>query len=149
MSFLSEGTKKIELSSKFTELCNLLKPNFATSDVFFIATILGYIEGEKISSIDNKGPEFRTSYLNEDQMATLYLILFDEYKSEFTENIQNRDFQRECIEALKKYANSGLEILYNEVFKENIEKDMLLNTHKNYDLDILKFISEKVAIVPF
>lgn len=149
MAFLSEGSRRIVLDENFDDIVSVLKSTFGIHEVFFITTVLGYVDGRAVQKNTSKGPEFRPSYLNKEQRSILYSILYDIYGDEFIEGLNDREFQKNCIETLKDYANRGLEILYEEAFKVNVQDGVLLKSHKDYDFDLLKYFYEKLNEVPF
>ena len=97
-----------------------------------------------------KGREFRSNYFNSDERNLAYsIILNNESRGKDLDRFNDKSFYAEARKLLENYAEGGMEILVNEVFKEKWNGIKLDETYKNYPIDILNYVVATLKAVPF
>lgn len=151
MDFIADmkGTVKLDSRTRSFQdgLRNKLK--FEVKDLFLLTVVLGYKRSKKSSSYETGGLEFRPVYLTEEDRSILYAIAFDIYGDDLFKKLKSTDFQRDLFNEFFKYSNGGLNILYEQVFKEKMTENQFRNGYNDYDTHLLNYIFQALQEVPF
>lgn len=118
-------------------------------ELFTICASIGYKNNSKVK-IEQRGREFRSNYFNMGQRSIMYsIILSDNNIGKNIEKFDDREFRVNSKRMLEEYAEGGLEILIDEVFKSRWDNHMLDRTYQEYDIDVLSYIYMQDQEVPF
>jgi hypothetical protein len=147
----------IKLSSKYDDIYEKFNKemNFPYQQLFLICVTLGASQGKKVISEDRKGREFRSTYFKEEQKPLLYsIILNDENLGKDIERFNDPKFVNQAIKLLIEYANGGMELLIENVFKDKWNGVKLDDHYHDYDVDILRYAydilnDDSVEAAPF
>lgn len=150
MDFLREQGL-IYTSKKYEEIYIFLKERYDISydQLFTLCAVVGF-KNNRASERESRGREFRGSYLKRDNKASLYsIILSDEDLGKQIDSFDKNEYQKECIKKLEKYAEGGMEILVEEVFRGKWGASKLDERYDEYIIDIISYIYEKSIELPF
>lgn len=125
------------------------KYNLGYKDLFLVCATLGAKEGKR-SKIENRnGREFRSTFFSDRERKLAYsIILNDEEYGKDIEKFSSLDFPREARKLLEEYAEGGMDILVEEVFKDKWNGHKLVDDD-NYEIDLLQFVLATHKEVPF
>lgn len=150
MDFLSEQaslytSKEYEQIYIFFNEQNKIK----FQDLFLFFASVGAKKGKAVP-FTGKGREMRTNYFNRDQKDLTYtIILNDEIRGKNIERFTERDFYSEARKLLEEYAQGGLSIIIEEVFKSRWNGFKLDEKYKDYEIDMLSYVYGTMNEVPF
>lgn len=147
--FSGKNNIKTDLRYKYyyDELRSILK--LTNGEIFMLALVIGYNEGRKSKIIDNKGAEFRPSYLKNEERSIIYAISYKEYGDEFINRFNEKDFQNKLQDTLIEYSNTGMELLIGKVLKDNLVDGKFISNYHDYDIDVIKYVYDQLNSVPF
>lgn len=151
MDFLSQKQMLIFTSKKYEPIYMLLNKeyDFPYHKLFILCASLGASKG-KASELDGKGREFRSNYFNNDERNLIYsIILNDEMRGKNIEKFNESSFHAEARNIIENYAEGGMDILVEEVFKEKWDNHQLDSKYKDYHMDILKYVLANLKEIPF
>ncbi|MEM5687269.1 hypothetical protein AAHB49_16190 [Bacillus cereus] len=77
------------------------------------------------------------------------IILNDETNGKNIELFNDPEFRKEARKIIEEYAEGGMDILVEEVFKEKWNGIKLDAKYDNYDVDIMKYLIANLNKVPF
>lgn len=150
MDFLSE--QQLVFTSKryeaiYKSLNNLIDVKY--HDLFMLCAVIGFRNNNKLT-VEEKGREFRSNYLSREQKATAYSIILNDNELEKKINrFEDREFIIKARKRLEEYAEGGMEILVNTVFKSKWNGEILDGSYDEYEIDIISYIYEQALEVPF
>ena len=150
MDFLSE--QQLVFTSKryeviYKSLNNLIDVKY--HDLFMLCAVIGFRNNNKLT-VEEKGREFRSNYLSREQKATAYSIILNDNELEKKINrFEDREFIVKARKRLEEYAEGGMEILVNTVFKSKWNGEILDGSYDEYEIDIISYIYEQALEVPF
>lgn len=150
MDFLREQGL-IYTSKKYEEIYIFLKDRYDISydQTFTLCAAIGF-KNNRCLERESKGREFRGSYLKRDNKASLYsIILNDEELGKQIDSFDRVEYQKECIKKLEKYAEGGMEVLVEEVFRGKWGHNKLDERYDEYIIDIISYVYEKSIELPF
>lgn len=151
MNFLQTSQIIFYTSKKYEEIYIHLNSELKLGykHIFLLCATLGAKNNRK-SPIDNNGREFRSSYLTNEEENILYSIILND--SDIGRNIEafnDRDSQVQMRKLLEQYAEGGMDILVDEVFKEKWNGIKLDDSYDEYFVDMLKYTLANLQSVPF
>jgi hypothetical protein len=138
-------------SQKYENIYILLNQeyDFTYHRLFLMCAVLGARRSHSLP-VEEKGREFRSNYFNSDERNLAYsIILNNESQGKDLDRFNDKTFYAEARKLLENYAEGGMEILVNEVFKEKWNGIKLDETYKNYPIDILNYVVATLKSVPF
>lgn len=116
---------------------------------FMMCAALGAKMGRK-SIVSERGREFRSNYLSSDERYLAYsIILNDELKGKDIDQFNDKEFYAEARKLLEQYAEGGMDILVEQVFKSKWNGQILDEKYDNYQIDILSYVATALKEVPF
>src|SRR5690625_2317409 len=134
MSFLQESQIIFYTSQKYEEIYRRINEdlNMGYKYVFLLCAALGAKNGRK-APIEKRGREFRASYLNSEEEHLIYsIILNDETIGKNIDAFDDREQQAEMKRLVEQYAEGGMELLVEQVFKEKWNGIKLDEGYDNY-----------------
>lgn len=151
MDFITEMKGTVKLDQRYENFHKGLRDimKFEIKDVFMLGVVLGYKHNRYTEDFEGGGIEFRPVYLSSDDRSVLYTIAYDIYGEEFLNNITDKEFQRELFQQFFKYSNGGMDILYEEVFKDNMTEGQFRKNYLEYDSDLLRYMYQSIVEAPF
>ena len=150
MDFLSEQ-QLIFTSKKYENIYKVLNKTIDVKyhDLFMLCASIGFKNNRKKAVVE-KGREFRSNYLSREQKATAYsIILSDSELGRKINKFEDKEFILEARKALEQYAEGGMEILVEEVFKSKWTGEILDENYSEYEVDIISYIYEQSQEIPF
>lgn len=151
MSFLQEGELLFYSSEKYEEIYIYISKELKIGykNIFLLCAALGARNGRS-SKVEKRGREFRASYLNDDEENLMYtIVLNDETQGKNIEVFSDPDFRLEARKMLEEFAEGGMDILVENVFKEKWNGVKLDEKYDNYNVDVMKYIIANLNKVPF
>lgn len=151
MGFLQEAEMLIYSSRKYEEIYLRFNKELKISykNIFLLCAAIGARNG-RIEPVTQRGREFRASYFNESEEQLVYtMILNDETNGKNIELFNDPEFRKEARRAIEEYAEGGMTILVEEVFKESWNGIKLDEKYGGYDVDIMKYLIANLNEVPF
>lgn len=151
MGFLQEAEMLIYSSEKYEEIYVRFNKDLKMSykNIFLLCATLGARNG-RTEPVDKRGREFRASYFNESEEQLVYtIILNDENNGKNIELFNDPEFRREARKMIEEYAEGGMSILVEEVFKEKWNGIKLDEKYDDYEVDIMKYLIANLNQVPF
>ena len=151
MSFLQEGELLFYSSEKYEEIYIYINKELKIGykNIFLLCAALGARNGST-SKVEKRGREFRASYLNDDEENLIYtIVLNDETRGKNIEAFSDPDFRLEARKMLEEFAEGGMDILVENVFKEKWNGVKLDEKYDNYNVDVMKYIIANLNKVPF
>lgn len=151
MGFLQEAEMLIYSSQKYEEIYMKINKDLKITykNIFLLCAALGARNGST-ALIAKRGREFRASYFNESEENLMYtIILNDETDGKNIELFNDPEFRKEARRIIEEYAEGGMDILVEEVFKEKWNGIKLDEKYDNYEVDIMKYIIASLNKVPF
>lgn len=150
MDFLSEQ-QIMYTSKKYEPIYKTLNKNIEIKyhDLFILCAAIGFKNNRSLL-IEEKGREFRSNYLSREQKATAYSIILNDSKlGKRINKFEDKEFILEARKALEQYAEGGMEILVEEVFKSKWTGQILDENYSEYEVDIISYIYEQSQEIPF
>ena len=151
MSFLQEPGLLIYASEQYDDIYMRMNKDFKMSykNIFLLCAALGARKGERVP-FEKRGREFRGTYLNEEEEQLAYaIILNDEENGKNIEVFDDPEFRSEGRRILQEYAEGGMSILVENVFKEKWNGIRLDPRYDNYGVDMMKYLLAELNQVPF
>ncbi|WP_461205027.1 hypothetical protein [Clostridium sp. DL1XJH146] len=150
MDFLAEQ-QLFYTSKKYETIYKYLNENLGIKyhELFTLVASIGFVNDRQIK-FEKRGREFRSNYLNNQQKASIYsIILNDPELGKQIEMFNDKNFNLQCRKKLEEYAEGGMEILVEEVFKNKWNGTSLDSDYDEYDVDIMSYFLEYTMKVPF
>lgn len=117
--------------------------------LFLMCASLG-ARNSRFAVVEGKGREFRSNYFDNDERNLAYsIILNDESKGKDLDRFNDKAFFAEARKLLEGYAEGGMDMLVEDVFKEKWDGIKLDESYQNYPIDILSYIVAELKEVPF
>ena len=141
----------IYTSKKYEEIYIFLKERYDISydQLFTLCAVVGFKNNRSLER-ESRGREFRGSYLKRDNKASLCsIILNDEDLGKQIDSFEKSEYQKECIKKLEKYAEGGMGILVEEVFRGKWGTNKLDERYDEYIIDIISYVYENSIELPF
>lgn len=137
---------RLYTDSRFDDIYNLFAEKYSIKvhELFSIATAVGY-KRNKREAFNTKGKEFRFMLLSENNKALMHMIIL----KELLERVDDSNFEQTFKKYVQEYANGGMEILIDEVFRQNFRNGLLEKDYNEYDVDLLTFIKREINELPF
>jgi len=151
MGFLQETEMLIYSSLKYEEIYIKVSKDLKITykNIFLLCAALGARTGRTVA-VAKRGREFRASYFNESEENLIYtIILNDETNGKNIELFSDPEFRKKARKIIEEYAEGGMDILIEEVFKEKWNGVKLDEKYDNYDVDIMKYLIANLNKVPF
>lgn len=118
-------------------------------DLFLVCASLGAKEGNR-SEADKGGREFRSSFFSEKEKKLAYTIIInDEKVGKNLDSFNSPDFPKEARKLLEEYAEGGMDVLVEKVFKDKWNGHKLDSNYDNYAVDMMQFVLATIKDVPF
>jgi len=151
MDFIAEMKGTVKLDHRYENFHKGLRDimKFENKDVFMLGVVLGYKHNRYTEKFEGGGIEVRPVYLSKDDRSILYSIAYDIHGEDFLTNVGDKEFQRELFQLFFKYSNGGMDILYEEVFKDNMTEGQFRKNYLEYDNDLLKYMYQTMVEAPF
>lgn len=120
--------------------------------LFLLTVTIGFKNSRKKEMNSRGSTQMRSSYLNPDQESLVYNIAFSD--SVFDNDIEKlASSEKSNLAEIKKiyeeYANGGMEILIEKVFKGRWDGEELDPNYEYYHFDLFKYVSSEIKEVPF
>lgn len=150
MDFLKEQNL-IYTSEKYEEIYMFFKERYGISydQLFTLCAVVGFKNNRALER-ESKGREFRGIYLKRENSVSLYsIILNDEDLGKQIDSFDKSEYQKKCIKKLEEYAEGGMEILTEEVFRGKWGVNKLDEKYDEYIIDIISYVYEKCIEMPF
>lgn len=151
MNFLQESQIQFYSSQKYEEIYIRMNKDFKMGykHIFLLCAALGAKHGRK-SPVGKHGREFRASYLNKEEENVLYAIMLNDPSiGKNIEAFTDSSAQTDMRKLLEQYAEGGMDILVEEVFKEKWNGVQLDEKYDAYHVDMLKYTIANLQAVPF
>jgi hypothetical protein len=152
MDFLTHQ-RILKSSKRFSDIYEHLNKNYSIKyhELFVLAAVIGFVNDKKVDVIDkNEGIGWRSNYLNNSQKASVYsIILNDKDEGKAIENFEKNEYWVKYTNLLEQYAEGGMEILVNDVFKNKWFNNHLSEDYTEYDIDIIKYALALEKNIPF
>lgn len=149
MDFLT-GQYLIFANKKYEDIYDYFRSEHGieTAEMFLLCASIGF-KGERRKSFlkDSKNKQFRSNYLRPIGKTSFYSMLLadDELGLEVEDfSEENKDKYSQYISRIEEYAEGGIEILIEEVFKSKFQDETLDRSYKWYMIDVLNFVSSLV-----
>lgn len=141
----------ISTSKKYEEIYIFFKERYdiSYSQLFTLCAVVGF-KNNRALEVESTKTQFRGSYIKRDNKASLYsIILNDEELGKQIDSFDKSEYQKECIKKLRKYAEGGMEILVEEVFRGKWGTNKLDERYDEYIIDIISYVYENSIELPF
>lgn len=151
MGFLQEAEMLIYTSEKYEDIYFKFNKDFKMTykNLFLLCASIGSRHG-KSTPLNKKGREFRASFFNEKEESLVYsIILNDEKYGKDIEKFNDLEFRKEARGIIEEYAEGGMDILIENVFKNKWNGLKLDDNYTNYEVDIMKYVIANIKEVPF
>lgn len=117
--------------------------------LFLYCAAIGARKGMSIP-VAEKGREFRSNYFSNDERNLAYsIILNDEAKGKDLERFGDDQFHAEARKVLENYAEGGMCLLVEEVFREKWDGIKLDETYMQYPVDLIDYVVVTLKDIPF
>lgn len=118
-------------------------------ELFLLCATLGF-KNNRLESFNQKGREFRTNYFNTKQKVSIYtMLLCDDELGRNLEGFNDSDFISKARKKIQFYAEGGMSLLVESVFRSCFDGHYLDKTYHNYDIDVLNYINDQSTHIPF
>lgn len=145
------------VDEKYTDIYNYFtKKNdgidgIDTGTLFLLSAAIGFKNSRK-SKLIKKDKQTRGSFLIPDEESLIYNMAYsDEVFNGNLEKLASDD--KETINEIKnlyeEYANGGMEILVENVFKDHWDGIELERSYEKHHYDLSRFIASEIKNVPF
>ncbi|RNC99553.1 hypothetical protein [Lysinibacillus halotolerans] len=151
MDFFSKD-QSFHTSSKYEPIYQFFNTKYKIGykDLFLVCAAIGAKNDKRTQPLDQKGREFRSSFFSDKERKLVYsIILNDEEKGKNLESFSNSEFPKVARKLLQEYAEGGMDLLIEKVFKEKWNGHSLDDDHDRYEIDLLKYILADYKEVPF
>lgn len=151
MDFLGEKQILIYTSKKYEDIYIFFNKNYDIKyqQLFLICAVLGSRMG-KVSEILERSREIRSSYFTLNERNLIYtMILNNEQIGKNIEHFNDNEFQKEARKMIERYAEGGMDLLVETVFREKWDGYKLDETYKNYVVDLVSYTTGILKGVPF
>lgn len=151
MSFLQDPGLLIYASERYDDIYMRINKDFKISykNIFLLCAALGARKGKRVP-LDKRGREFRATYLNEEEEQLAYaIILNDPEAGKNIEAFDDPEFKVEGRNILQEYAEGGMTLLVENVFKEKWNGMALDPRYDQYGVDMMKYLFAELNQVPF
>ena len=141
----------VNRSEKYDDIYDYFYRNKSLSvyELFTLCAVIGFINDKKISFKD-KGKDTRSEYFSHDNLMNIYTIMIkSKYINATLDDFGDLKFKKEKFKDIEEYAEGGMQILVEEVFKGHWDGHQLSRDYDKYEIDILSYINEKRNEVPF
>lgn len=120
--------------------------------LFLLTVTIGFNNSKKNPFNQRGSTQMRSSYLSPDQESLVYNIAFSD--NSFNNNIEelssgDKDNLAKIKNIYEEYANGGMEILIEKVFKDRWNGEYLDPDYEHYHFDLFKFIAAEIREIPF
>ncbi|CRH20589.1 hypothetical protein ACN6J9_06570 [Carnobacterium maltaromaticum] len=148
MKFLTEGNRTIKADAKYEDIYQQLneKTGMGIAEIFYLCVLIGFKNQRKSEGFITGRKEFRVTYLDETQRSVLYAIANEQTP---LVDLNTAEKIKQTISEYQKYSNGGMEILIEEVFKNNCIKGHLNESYKDYDVDMICYVYDQLNEMPF
>lgn len=142
------GSRLIVTDSRYKDVYNLLskQSGLNINTIFLLTLLLGYRENRQGQGLKQGGAEFRPSYFKQEQKLIILGIIYELFGKDTLNNIDDSSLLKEIEEKLQLYSNGGMEILLENFLGSNPINGEFVTTYTNADIDLLKFIFEKLSV---
>jgi len=151
MDFLGDKQILMYTSKKYEHIYTFFsnKYDMKYHSLFLICAAIGAKSG-KSSPVEERSREFRSNYFSLDERNLVYIIILnDEMKGKDLERFKDADFPAEARKLIESYAEGGMDILVEDVFKEKWDGNKLDEKYKNYPVDLMSYVLTTLKEVPF
>lgn len=141
----------IHSSTKFADIYVYMNSQYGIKyqDLFSICMSIGFKNNRK-SKLKSQGIQIRSNYFNTNQRSAVYaMILEDPEIGKNIEKFSEKQFSLTGRILMEEYAEGGMEILVEEVFKNRWDSNRLDPSYNEYDVDILSYIYMDAQESPF
>lgn len=148
---LKKDTFLVNRSKKYESIYEYFykSKTFGMSELFTICAVIGFINGKRVPFSD-KGKDTRSEFFSSNDLTKIYIIMMKSEDINATlDDFANPNFIKEKFKVIEEYAEGGMQILVDEVFKGNWNGTELTKSYKKYEIDILSYINEIRSKVPF
>src|SRR5699024_3954892 len=151
MSFFQEPGMLIYASGKYDDIYIRINKEFKINykNIFLLAASLGARKGVKLP-LEKRGRAVRASYLSEEEEDMAYaIVLNDEDIGKNIKIFDDPEFRFKGRKVLQEYAEGGMSVIVENVFKEKWNGIKLDSRYDNYGVDIMKYLLAELNQVPF
>lgn len=151
MDFLTKQQIVFNTSKKYEDVYIKLNEieKIKYHQLFVLSAAIGFKNNKKVI-LKEKGREFRSSYLNTDQKTTMYsIVLNDPTLGKNIDKFSDKEFISSAKKTLEEYAEGGMELLVNKVFKTNFRDNILNSRYDEYVVDIISYVYQESVKIPF
>lgn len=150
MDFLS-GQILIYANREYEDIYEYFKSDYSieTGELFIFCASVGYFFNRKSSYVKDrkKDKEFRSNYLKSLGKTSAYtMLLSDDTFRLSVEDLDesNKSEYGKYVNSLEEYAEGGMQVLIEEVFKSKFSSGVLDKNYKWYMVDLMNFISSNI-----
>lgn len=150
MDFLSQQAL-LFTSKKYENIYKLFNDKYGIKyqELFLLCASLGF-KYHRLSCLQEKGRELRSNYFNTKQRVSAYtMILCDPELGRNIYEFENSEFILKARKKIEQYAEGGMDILVESVFGGRWNGFNLDETYSEYEVDILSYLYEVSAEIPF
>ncbi|EKD55838.1 MAG: hypothetical protein ACD_59C00024G0003 [uncultured bacterium] len=111
-----DGKIRVATDAKYKELYNNMKGNGVVEDfhaLFFVCACLGF-KNKKMTPIKKRDDRFWSGTITPSEWSCYYAIILEQNGFDFTKVSD----EKEIMEVIERYANSGMEILIDEFLED-------------------------------
>lgn len=150
MDFLT-GQRLIFTSERYGSIYGHFIENYGIklAELFLMAMTIGFYHNRRVER-KGEGRQFRSNYFSTQERSSVYtMLLTDPEMGKAIEHFEEKEFQFKARKVMEEYAEGGMKILVEEVFMGNWDGNTLDKTYKEYEVDILSYISQLIDDTPF
>jgi hypothetical protein len=142
-----EQISSVYTSKRYENIYDFFRNKYKinSGQLYVLCAVIGFTKNKALP-LKDRGKEIKTDYFDSRQRSTLYtVILLDRELSEDIEKtlsqLANRVFAEQAISRLNSFAEAGMDLLVNEVFRSCYRNDKLDESYEEYEADILEYIA--------
>jgi hypothetical protein len=118
------------------------------AELFTLCVSVGFRNNLRIP-IKNRGKEFKAHTFRNLRYSLYSIILNHNEFGRDIEKFKEPNFQNTVINLLQEYANGGMKILCDEVFRHNWTGNELDPSYDEYLIDVMTYVMEEGNKAPF
>ncbi|CEN87588.1 hypothetical protein [Paraclostridium sordellii] len=138
-------------SKKYENIYTMFKDKFNISyaQLFILCATTGFKNNRK-SNVEEKSREFRTNYMNTHERSSAYaIILGDQRLGKRITDFEDAIFVTEAKKLLEEYAEGGMDVIIENVFKRKWDGVKLDESYIEYDIDLISYVYGQAKVIPF
>lgn len=143
----------LKSSKKYSNIYKHFSKNYSIKyhELFAIVSAIGFVNDRKSEPVEkSSGIELRSNYFNNSQKASIYSIILNDYEQgRQIEGFEDKESISKYCKMIEEYAEGGMEILVEEVFKRKWNGIGLDDDYLEYDIDVMSYYLAFHNKVPF